>query len=90
MNHMPSRVKMAYAACSEFAKKNIYRSDGVLEVELAGYRIIGHLLEVFTHAVQNPGHTYSRLLLDRIPKQYVTDAPHYTCAFNQFLIIFQG
>lgn len=75
MEHVSGRIKEAYTCCSTFAKENIYRSDEVLEVELAGYRIIGHLLEVFTHAVQNPDHTYSRLLLDRVPDQYETDAP---------------
>ncbi len=75
MDHVPSRVRDAYYTCSRFAIEHIYRSVEVLEIELAGYRIIGHLLEVFTHAIQHPGHAYSRLLLDRLPDQYETDAP---------------
>jgi dGTPase len=75
INHVPHHVREAYNACSQFARKHIYRSDEVLEIELAGYRIIGHLLEVFIHAVRNPEHTYSRLLLDRVPEQYETGAP---------------
>ena len=47
----------------------------MLDIELAGYRIIGFLLEVFTHAIRNPNHAYSKLLLDRIPEQYETDSP---------------
>ncbi|MCE5179593.1 MAG: dNTP triphosphohydrolase [Porphyromonadaceae bacterium] len=65
----------AYLACSLFARQHIYRSRDVLDVELAGYRIIGFLLEVFTKAIQNPGHAYSGLLLNRIPEQYETDSP---------------
>jgi len=42
----------------------------VLDIELAGYRIIGFLLEKFVNAVQTPSHVYSRLLLGRIPDQY--------------------
>jgi dGTPase len=65
----------AYQTCSRFAWQHIYRSKEVMDVELAGYRIIGFLLEVFTKAIQNPDHAYSRLLLNRIPEQYETDAP---------------
>jgi len=64
----------AYQACSLFAWQHIYRSKDVLDVELAGYRIIGFLLDVFTKAIQNPDHAYSRLLLNRIPEQYETDS----------------
>ncbi len=64
----------AYHACSLFARQHIYRSRDVLDVELAGYRIIGFLLEVFTKAIQNPEHAYSGLLLNRIPEQYETDS----------------
>ena len=64
----------AYHACSLYARQHIYRSRDVLDVELAGYRIIGFLLEVFTKAIQNPEHAYSGLLLNRIPEQYEIDS----------------
>jgi len=75
MHHVSPHVKEAYSVCTKFAVERIYRSQEVLEIELAGYRIIGHLLEVFTRAIRNPEHAYSRLLLDQIPDQYETDAP---------------
>lgn len=65
----------AYGQCAEFALRYIYRSKDVLDIELAGYRIIGYLLEVFTDAIRNPNHAYSKLLLDRIPEQYETNSP---------------
>lgn len=68
-------IAEAYTTCSGFAFQYIYRSKDVLDIELAGYRIIGFLLEVFTHAIRNPDHAYSKLLLDRIPDQYETDSP---------------
>ena len=68
-------VADAYGRCAEFALKHIYRSKDVLDIELAGHRIIGYLLEVFTDAIRNPDHAYSKLLLDRIPEQYETDFP---------------
>ena len=71
---LPDQYKNAYNNCSHFAAENIYRSKDVLDVELAGYRIIGFLLESFIKAVKNPQHSYSKLLLDRIPEQYDIDA----------------
>ncbi|MDR0422940.1 MAG: dNTP triphosphohydrolase [Proteiniphilum sp.] len=64
----------AYGRCADFALRHIYRSRDVLDIELAGHRIIGYLLEVFTDAICSPGHAYSGLLLDRIPEQYETDS----------------
>ena len=74
IKHVSPEVAVAYTTCSEFAFQHIYRSKDVLDIELAGYRIIGFLLEVFTDAIQKPDHAYSKLLLDRIPEQYETDA----------------
>lgn len=74
IKHISPKVAAAYTTCSEFAFQHIYRSKDVLDIELAGYRIIGFLLEVFTDAIQKPDHAYSKLLLDRIPEQYETDA----------------
>lgn len=68
-------AKKAYKLCSDFAVANIYRSKDVLDIELAGYRIIGFLLEIFSDAVQNPTNSYFSLLLDRIPEQYETNSP---------------
>lgn len=75
IEHISPVPAAAYHACSGFAYLQIYRSKDVLDVELAGYRIIGFLLEVFTKAIEQPDHAYSKLLLNRIPEQYETDAP---------------
>jgi len=53
---IPEKAKNAYETCSKFATTTIYRSKDVLDIELAGYRIIGFLLEKFIHAVQTPSH----------------------------------
>lgn len=70
IKNISPKAREAYKACSDFAVKHIYRSRDVLDIELAGYRIIGFLLEAFTDAIQNPTHAYSKLLLERIPEQY--------------------
>lgn len=70
IKHIPENIKNGYKTCSDFAVQHIYRSRDVLDIELAGYRIIGFLLEKFSEAIQTPSHTYSKLLLERIPEQY--------------------
>lgn len=61
---------LAYQQLSETSFRNIYRSDVVLDVELAGFKILSTLLHEFTEAVLHPEKAYSRVLLDRIPHQY--------------------
>ena len=69
------QAKDAYAACSKTAYKKIYRAKEVLDIELAGYHIFSHLIDSLTEAVMNQSHAYSKLLLQRIPEQYDTNAP---------------
>ncbi len=68
-NISPTPLK-AYNECTEFAISKIYRSKEVLDIELAGYHIIGSLLERFIDAIQTPTHAYSIILLNRVPEQY--------------------
>jgi dGTPase len=65
----------AYNDCAAVARRKIYCAREVLDIELAGYHIFSHLIDLLTEAVMNPGHSYSRLLLQRIPEQYDTQAP---------------
>lgn len=57
------------------AFKKIYRSSEVLDIELAGYKIILTLLEHLVAAVLSPEKAYSQQLLMRIPEQYETNSP---------------
>ena len=69
------KAKEAYDLCSETAFKKIYKAKEVLDIELAGYRIFGYLIDSLTEAVTNQDRAYSKLLLKRIPEQYNTNAP---------------
>jgi dGTPase len=65
----------AYKRCSEVAYEKIYVSRDVVDIELAGYHIFGHLLETMMDAMMNPERSYSKLLLRRVPEQYDVNAP---------------
>lgn len=64
----------AYSECAKVSWNKIYCANDVVDIELAGNRIITFLMEKLTHAVCNPDLTYSRLLLSRVPQQYEVDA----------------
>ena len=70
IQHTSQKSHDAYKQCSQFAFQHIYKAKEVLDIELAGYHIIGFLLEKFIDAIQTPTHAYSTLLLNRVPEQY--------------------
>jgi dGTPase len=70
---IPENSVAAYQNCSKTAFDKIYRSQEVLDVELAGYKIIITLLEHLVSAVLTPEKAYSKQLLMRIPEQYVSE-----------------
>ena len=75
IKHASERCRQAYKRCSEVAVKKIYRSRDVLDIELAGFRIINTLIELMIDAVTHPDKAYSRLLIDRVSSQYDLHAP---------------
>ena len=70
IKQLPEPLLSAYASCSKIAVEQIYRSRIVLDIELAGYKVISALLEHYVEAVMHPTHAYSERLLDRVPSQY--------------------
>ena len=75
IKHTSERCRQAYKRCSEVAVQKIYRSRDVLDIELAGFRIINTLIELMIDAVTHPDKAYSRLLIDRVSSQYDLHAP---------------
>ncbi len=69
------RACQAYKECSSVAYSKIYCSKQVLDVEMAGYKIIYTLIELMIDAVTNPDKSYSKLLIKRVSEQYEIDAP---------------
>ncbi|WP_294590236.1 deoxyguanosinetriphosphate triphosphohydrolase [uncultured Bacteroides sp.] len=65
----------AYSHCAAVSMEKIYRSRDVLDIELAGFRIISTLLELMIDAVRSPEKAYSQLLINRVSNQYNIKAP---------------
>lgn len=67
---LPPLLHNAYEACSSTAWNRIYCAPMVVDIELAGNRIISFLMNTLVDAVTNPAKNYSRLLFNVIPQQY--------------------
>ncbi len=74
LDHIAERERRAYAACSDLSWDRIYCAPDVVDIELAGNRIITFLMETLVDAVLNPELNYSRLLLSKVPRQYDVEA----------------
>ena len=73
--HICSPLKEAYDNCSAIALQRIYRSSDVLDIELAGFRVISTLIDLMINAVRSPEKAYSQLLINRVSGQYNVNAP---------------
>ena len=67
---LPEKLFQAYKSCSDMAYRRIYCAPDVVDVDLAGNRIIEYLLNVLMDAVLHPEKNYSKLLLSKMPRQY--------------------
>ncbi|MBQ2587606.1 MAG: deoxyguanosinetriphosphate triphosphohydrolase [Bacteroidaceae bacterium] len=75
IKNMTPRLREAYTNSAHISAERIYRSKDVVDIELAGYRIISTLIDLFTEAAMHPDRAYSQLLLNRVSQQYEVDAP---------------
>ncbi len=64
------RLREGYGRCAAIARKKIYMASDVIDVEIAGNRIITYLLNSLMEAVIHPERNFSRLLLETVPGQY--------------------
>ncbi|MDE6578232.1 MAG: dNTP triphosphohydrolase, partial [Muribaculaceae bacterium] len=64
------RLSGAYARCADTAWEKIYNAPDVVDVDIAGNRILTYLMDALMDAVLNPEKNFSKLLLLKMPKQY--------------------
>lgn len=76
IRHISPIPAAAYQRCSALSFEKIYRSRDVLDIELAGFQIIGTLLNLMIEAVSSPEKAYSQLLINRVSRQYDIRAKH--------------
>ena len=67
---MQPRLAEAYGRCSDTAWKKIYCAADVVDVDIAGNRILNYLMDALMDAVLHPERNSSKLLLLKMPRQY--------------------
>ncbi|TGG36765.1 dGTP triphosphohydrolase [Duncaniella freteri] len=75
LDHITPLEKECYRKCEELSWNKIYCASDVVEIELAGTRIISFLIDELVNAVSDPTLNYSRLLLAKVPEQYEINSP---------------
>lgn len=73
IDHASPQIHDAYKQCEAKSYEKIYFCKDVLDIELAGYKIISTLIDLFITASMNPDTAYSKLLLGRVSSQYDVD-----------------
>lgn len=77
IHNISQREREAYQRCVKLSYSRIYTAPEVVDVELAGNRIITSLISLFINAVVHPHLSYSQLLLSKIPEQYEVHSPSF-------------
>ena len=75
IDHISELPRGAYRRCESVSYEKIYRSKHVIDIEMAGFKVITKLLDLMTQAVTHSHHAYSRLLINRVSSQYDILAP---------------
>ncbi len=74
---LPQAQLQAVKEIDRVSVAKIYNDKAVVEIELAGYNVIGGLLEEFVAAISQPGHNRSEKILQLIPEQFYLGKSHY-------------
>ena len=75
IDHTSPLIHDAYKHCEAKSYEKIYFCKDVLDIELAGYKIISTLIDLFIKASMSPENAYSKLLLGRVSSQYDMEIP---------------
>lgn len=72
MDCVPDPYSSALKKVSAVSVRKIYNYSSVVQIEVAGYKVMGGLLEEFIPAYLNNSSHYHRKLVELIPKQFIT------------------
>jgi dGTPase len=71
IDYLPDRELALIKEIDAFSVQHIYNHRSVVEIEIAGYNVIGGMLKEFFGAVLDPGNVKSEKLLQLISRQFV-------------------
>ena len=71
IDYLPARELALIKEIDAFSVQHIYNHRSVVEIEIAGYNVIGGMLKEFFGAILDPGNVKSEKLLQLISRQFV-------------------
>lgn len=77
VDSLTGAARGAMTAIKQLAISRIYNHRKVVEIEVAGFQILGSLLDIFCQAVLNPKTGHSQKVISLIPGQFRTDGSSY-------------
>ena len=78
ISNLSGELKEGYQKCEEVSYNKIYFCRDVSSIELAGYKIISTLIDLYVEAAMTSEKAYSKLLLSRVSSQYdITNGTTY-------------
>jgi dGTPase len=75
IQHMEGLPRSAYEQCERIAHKKIYHCKDVVDIEIAGYKVITTLTDLMVQAATHSDRAFSQLLINRVSTQYDILAP---------------
>jgi dGTPase len=75
IKHIDDLPRKAYEQCENTAYKKIYHCKDVVDIEIAGYKVIMTLTDLMVQAVTHSDRAFSQLLINRVSTQYDILAP---------------
>jgi len=70
IDHIGEKPREAYKNCVKTAVAKIYHAQMVVDIEIAGHKVITQLLDLMLDAVTHTERTYSKILINRVSSQY--------------------
>jgi len=75
IEHIAPLPRKAYEQCEQTAFKKIYHCKDVVDIEIAGYKVITTLTDLMVQAATHSDRAFSQLLINRVSTQYDILAP---------------
>jgi dGTPase len=72
IDRIPEPHRSAMKEIERISIQKIYNYSSVVQIEVAGYKVMGGLLEEFVPAYLHNNSHYTRKLVELIPKQFIT------------------
>ncbi len=83
---LPKQYQPLLQAIDTFSNQRIYQHKTVVEIEIAGFQVIGNLLDIFIKALLDPELARSKKVLQLIPAQFPINHKQQSLYQNVFSV----